>query len=48
MYFLRNEPKDPKTLTKRKIGEHNFGFDTQDGEYICEIGDHIYYRFEIV
>jgi hypothetical protein len=29
-------------------GVDNHGFDNQNAEYICEIGDHIGFRYEVI
>jgi len=44
--YYYNLMKEPKAVSPKQ--ENNYGFDNDANEYICEQGDHISYRYEIL
>ena len=57
IYYINTKIKipkitlDPPNQTSKDSApcqNNNFGFDDENHEYICEIGDHIAYRYEIL
>lgn len=47
IYFLNiNERKTSRLKTPE--GVENCGFDNDKNEYLCEMGDHIAYRYEVM
>ena len=46
IYYI--DTRYPKLLGASPKGVDNRGFDNQNAEYICEIGDHIAFRYEVI
>ena len=46
VYYINT--RYPKLMGSSPKGVENHGFDAQNAEYICEDGDHIGYRYEII
>lgn len=46
VYYLNIQ--DKKKIPVTPDGVDNYGFDNDKGEYICDVHDHLAYRFEVV
>ena len=54
VYFLNMNAKNKANYNTTSSMENNqedvfnFGFDTEDGDFLYEAGDHINYRYEVI
>jgi len=47
IYYVNTKERTNGKALQTPDGPENGGFDNDKGEYICEVRDHISYRFEI-